>query len=489
MKRQRPFILIALLGLVLLFPCMTLAQAPEKLSYQAVARDAGNNLINNTTVGMRISILQGTVSGSAVYVETHTPTTNDNGLVSVEIGAGITTHIFTSINWADGPYFIKTETDPEGGSNYTISGTSQLLSVPYALYAKTADSAVNYDETDPGVGINTLNYLSKWDGSALVASSIFDDGDVGIGTLDPADKLHVNGSLRLSYNNYVRADGNYGFLGLSGGDGWISTGGIIQLFGASSSADYANSIRFLNNSGEVMRIAGGTGYVGINTSEPEEELDVNGGIRANEYVTGGDDQNYHKYKLLRNLTGYAIGVSYGDQLGSVNSWSNAYTWRGASEGYGWLWRNYEGIGWMSLSSYDGRFYLQGKAQFNDDVGIGTDNPGARLEVAERPDATNDPVAIRLTNLRSPHDLFWEMRAYDSGAGGPYGRFSIFGGYSGGSDMFVVTTTGNVGIGTIDPKTKLQVVGLPEYADNAAALAAGLTIGAFYRTGDLLKVVH
>jgi hypothetical protein len=92
---------------------------------------------------MRISIIQNSASGSAVYVETQTPTTNANGLISIEIGGGsVISGVFANINWANGIYFIKTETDPTGGTNYTITGTSQLLSVPYAFHAKTADSIV-----------------------------------------------------------------------------------------------------------------------------------------------------------------------------------------------------------------------------------------------------------------------------------------------------------------------------------------------------------
>lgn len=112
------------------------AQSPNKMSYQAVIRNTSNSLVTNSTVGMRISILQTTPSGTAVYVETQSPTTNANGLVSIEIGGGtLVSGNFATIDWENGPYFVKTETDPTGGSNYTISGTSQLLSVPYALYS------------------------------------------------------------------------------------------------------------------------------------------------------------------------------------------------------------------------------------------------------------------------------------------------------------------------------------------------------------------
>jgi len=112
------------------------AQAPQKMSYQAVIRNTSNTLITSTPVGMKISILKGSTTGTPVYIETQTPSTNANGLVSLEIGTGtIVTGTFAGINWATGPYFIKTETDPTGGTAYTIAGTNELMSVPYALFS------------------------------------------------------------------------------------------------------------------------------------------------------------------------------------------------------------------------------------------------------------------------------------------------------------------------------------------------------------------
>src|SRR5690606_29442708 len=137
--------------LVVLLTSSVFAQFPEKMSYQAVVRNASNNLVTNTTIGMRISILQGSTSGTTVYSEVQTPITNTNGLASIEIGSGtLLSGNFSSIVWTNGPYFIKTETDPLGGANYTITGTSQLLSVPYALHSKTAETITGtLAETDP----------------------------------------------------------------------------------------------------------------------------------------------------------------------------------------------------------------------------------------------------------------------------------------------------------------------------------------------------
>ncbi|MDP2692024.1 MAG: hypothetical protein Q8O88_00105 [bacterium] len=119
------------------------AQIPQIMSYQAVVRDTSNKLVISTVVGMQISVLQGSSTGIVVYKEIQEPSTNINGLVGIEIGNGsLVFGDFANIDWANGPYFIKTETDPTGGSDYTIIGISQLMSVPYALYSKTAETVL-----------------------------------------------------------------------------------------------------------------------------------------------------------------------------------------------------------------------------------------------------------------------------------------------------------------------------------------------------------
>ena len=118
-----------------------MAQSPQRISYQAVVRDSDDNLLANQSVGMQISILQGTPSGIETYVERHFPTTNMNGLIILEIGGGtVVSGDLAAVDWTNGPYFIRTETDLDGGSDYTMVSISQLLSVPYALHSKTAET-------------------------------------------------------------------------------------------------------------------------------------------------------------------------------------------------------------------------------------------------------------------------------------------------------------------------------------------------------------
>lgn len=119
------------------------AQAPQKLNYQSVIFDSNNILISLASVGIKVSVIQGTVTGQTVYVESQNANTNINGLVNIEIGTGLPIiGLFTAINWASGPYFIKIEIDPTGGNSYSITGFTELLSVPYAVHSANALSGL-----------------------------------------------------------------------------------------------------------------------------------------------------------------------------------------------------------------------------------------------------------------------------------------------------------------------------------------------------------
>jgi hypothetical protein len=160
---KRLFTLLA----IVLFTIGVFAQAPQRISYQAVVRNSSNALVASTPIGMQISILQGSDTGPALYVETHTPTTNVNGLVTIEIGGGtVVSGSLGAIDLKSGPFFVKSEiavTAPL--TTYTITGTSQLLSVPYAMYA---ESVGNYTETDPAV--KAITGIVKSDGTTLSAA-------------------------------------------------------------------------------------------------------------------------------------------------------------------------------------------------------------------------------------------------------------------------------------------------------------------------------
>lgn len=214
----------------LLLTLSLFAQVPEKMSYQAVVRDGNNKLLSNQAVGIRISILKDSVSGIVVYQEIYNPnpSTNTNGLVTIEIGGGTPViGIFSAINWSLGTYFITTETDPEGGTNYTISGTSQLLSVPYALYAKTAES----------IGGSPIHYVGELFGGGVVFWTDH-TGQHGL----------ICSAITLS-NNQVWSNVDNTLIGPSAQSGWdglSNSNAIVAQPGHTSSAaklclDYTNA--------------------------------------------------------------------------------------------------------------------------------------------------------------------------------------------------------------------------------------------------------
>ena len=238
------------------------AQSPEKMSFQAVVRNSSNQLVTNHTVGMRISILQSTVTGTAVYVETQNPTSNANGLVTVEIGGGtVVSGTFASINWANGPYFIKTETDPTGGTNYSISGTSQLLSVPYALMSKSAENgfASVYAQTEKRPILDESGNISI--------------GEPFNGSWWLSPKLNVNGSVNV-------LPGGSNCCALLALDASTLSGGqpyIIASLG-DQSGEGAGKFLIRNDGYTSLFIMDNVGRVGIGNINPAYKLDVSGDI-------------------------------------------------------------------------------------------------------------------------------------------------------------------------------------------------------------------
>lgn len=276
------------------------AQAPQKMSYQSVIRDVSQALVTNQAVGMQISILQGSASGTAVYIETQQPTSNINGLVSLEIGTGtIVTGNFSIINWANGPYFIKTETDPTGGSTYTITGTSQLLSVPYALYAENAGNSIPGPQGIPGV-----------------------DGAVG-----PQGPIGLTGAT--GPQGATGATGLTGATGADGADGSLNAWSLIGNAGTVDGTNFigtTDAVNFITktNNIERLRLTSG-GRLGIGTTTPSQTLDVNGNIKGDRFIGYG-----------------AGGVSTNTVVGFNALYNNTIGYNNTANGYNVLEFNIDG---------------------------------------------------------------------------------------------------------------------------------------------------
>ena len=249
-------------SLLIFFPALGFSQAPDLMSYQTVVWDTGNNLVTNSLVGFQFSILQGTTTGPSVYVETHGVTTNANGLATLEIGNGaVVSGDIATIDWSNGPYFFKTETDPMGGATYTITGTSQFLSVPYALYANVADSVVNdmVDDADADP-TNELNTSAALVGTDL---NISDNG--GTLTVDLSSLVGSGGNPTDELNTAMVLNGNDLELTDAGGTLVVDLTSLVD----DADADPNNEIQTISQVGNLLTLSNGGGSVTVSSLDDD----------------------------------------------------------------------------------------------------------------------------------------------------------------------------------------------------------------------------
>jgi hypothetical protein len=165
-----------LLFVLFLMPFALYSQSPQGFNYQAVVRNAGGQIVKEQAVGLRLTLLQGSETGTAVYSETHQVTTNALGLVSMVVGRGtVESGDFSKIDWEDGPYYLKVEADLTGGSNYESLGVSALMSVPYALQAGTVGSLTRLEvQGDDPDSDSALFVVRRKDGQTVFA--VYNEG-------------------------------------------------------------------------------------------------------------------------------------------------------------------------------------------------------------------------------------------------------------------------------------------------------------------------
>ncbi|WP_071341141.1 hypothetical protein [Maribacter sp. 1_2014MBL_MicDiv] len=208
------------------------AQMPEKISYQAIVRNTNGEILGNSTIGIKISILQQTTNGQEVYQESHLPLTNENGLMTLQIGTGtVLKGTFTDIDWSNGPFFLETQMDLNGGVNYSITGLTELLSVPYALYAKTAGSITMGNE-----------YLKKSQIISFETDRDINESDI-LNTLECINSA----TLRITSNFDLMKVGDY--INLEAHNGAVLN--IQALEGVQLNYQLNGNATFISNKGNV----------------------------------------------------------------------------------------------------------------------------------------------------------------------------------------------------------------------------------------------
>lgn len=370
-------LLLSLVGLII--SSTLFGQAPEKMTFQSVVRDGSDNLITSTPVGIQISVLQGSSTGVAVFIERHTPTTNANGLATLEIGNGTTVAgNFSTIDWSTGTYYLKTEVDPTGGTTYSIAGTSQLLSVPYALYSKTsgdggfdgqytsltgAPTNVSYFTNDAGyiTSANTLDQAYDQGGSGAGRSITTDAGAVQINNSGAnTTALEVNTSVANSTAYLANVSGiGVGFRSES-----TNTGNTFAAIQGNTNSSNANNSAILGNnsgagygvSGQIpasatgaagvygnnLRTTGGHGVMGIGfngTVGQSQNAQGFGAYGANTNAATGTAPS-----LGIGVYGYGYNGVYGQTTDVTNGWAGYFTADLGVEGSG-----YSIGGWFTVS--------------------------------------------------------------------------------------------------------------------------------------------
>jgi len=213
---------------VLSLSFILVAQTPQSFKYQAVVRDLSGNIIADQSVSFRVSILQSSETGIAVYSEIQSGATNTFGLITFNVGTGaVETGVFADINWSGNIYFLKIEIDVNGGTDYQFMGTSQLLSVPYSFHSVTNEKLISLTEAERdamiGIAVGTcilnttsdkLNYFngSNWFEISGICIPQPTGSDAG------PDQLNVAGAtVTLAANTPITGTGSWTIIEGSGG--------------------------------------------------------------------------------------------------------------------------------------------------------------------------------------------------------------------------------------------------------------------------------
>ena len=219
-----------ILLLTLSFSLLNFANAqtpPNAFNYSAVARNAAGQPIASTTIGIQVTILKTSPTGASQYSENHFVNTDAYGLFNLIIGAGaVQSGSMATIDWSNDNYYLKVGMDATGGTNFLTMGTTQLLSVPYALYAKSAESLVGGGSGGGGF----THYIGEEFGGGVVFHLWKDASGVEHGLI--VDKTDLSTSQVWSNINAT----SIGASAQSSWDGLSNSNAIVGQAGHTNSA-------------------------------------------------------------------------------------------------------------------------------------------------------------------------------------------------------------------------------------------------------------
>ncbi|MGB1307787.1 MAG: hypothetical protein ACPG6B_02675 [Oceanihabitans sp.] len=478
--------------LLLFFTSISFSQVSENLQYQVVIRNASDVIVANANVGMQVSILSGSASGTVVYSEIHNPTTNGNGLATIKIGDGAAaTGDFNTIDWTSTVYYIKTETDANGGSNYTLETVEEITSTPFALYsnvagfAETADynsltnlpttitqeqidklglitvtSAIDLDQLSTDVDANTVKVsfpgFGTTSGLALEGdnfiwtksnnNAFYNQGNVGIGVPDNttfgAAKLHVGSGIKFIGTPATLTEPGLLFYDATHGDGKFS---------------------FVNNLGNTVVLGGGEWSSVSGDITTTTDVIIDGSLGVGVDSNNGQDFGFDSLVLKENNLRILFDDS-DNPAGTMpaNDWQieiNDNTNGGESHFSINDITNTTRPFSIAAGAPDNAFFIAS----NGNVGVGTNVPSAALEVVGNVKAqsfigdgsgltgivggtggianVDDTVIAADTNTDNTGEIAFQTQN---------------------TTKMIITNAGDVGIGTNAPSEKLEVVGSAKF---------------------------
>ncbi len=325
--------------LLLAFVIFTLglyAQTPQVFKYQTVVRDAAGGVYANRIVSFRISILRDNPTGTSVYAETHNTTTNDFGIVNLNIGSGsVVLGSFGAIDWGTHEYFVKTEIDMLGGTDFQFMGTSQLLSVPYALFAgKSANAADDFDK-DSTNEIQTISEV----GNTVTLSK---NGGSFIDSDNDNQTLSLNGAiLQISNGNSVQLGGTVDMdwdplneiqnLSINGNSISISQGNSIIL-PPQLDSDSTNELQIISKVGSTITLSNGGGSVtdsdnqnlSSTTNGTQRTINISGGSSTTIDIADNDNSNINELQIL-SYSNDTLSLSQGNYVVLPKNYDNDST--------------------------------------------------------------------------------------------------------------------------------------------------------------------
>lgn len=294
-----------LLSFLLLFTLLSSkAQSPQQMNYQAVVRNSSGTIVaNNTPVKLRFSIHDGSATGTVVFTETQSTTANQFGLVNVQIGQLGNLAI---VNWGFGAKFLQVETEINNAGTFTDMGTSQLLSVPYALYAANSNAGPQGPTGPQGIGVTGptgpagtgINGATGATGptGATGLNGVTGPTGAGGGATGPTGNTGQAGATGPTGATGVGGGatgptGPTGETGAVGPTGIGATGptGLLPNGTNAGNTTFWDGTQWVTNNSNIYNNGGN---VGIGTTTPNAKLEVNGTIFG--YVRA---VTYHTFNL------------------------------------------------------------------------------------------------------------------------------------------------------------------------------------------------